>query len=390
VRTRLDVLKLDGPTSRWVAQGPGALARPGEDVSVSAMWPDDSDDVWLTRSGFLVPTTLERASAADGLLSGATREHLKQTPSFFDASGLECTQHFAVSEDGTRVPYFQLSPKGMPLDGSSPTLLDGYGGFEISLTPHYSGSVGAAWLCRGGVKVIANIRGGGEYGPEWHKAALREKRHRAYEDFEAIASDLISRGVCTPAKLACIGGSNGGLLIGNMLTRRGASLFGAAVCQVPLLDMARYHKLLAGASWMEEYGDPEAEGVWEGHLASISPYHRLRSGPCTSGGWAGCPRVLFTTSTKDDRVHPGHARKMVKALVDEVPAARGGGEGNIFYWENIEGGHGGAADNKQRAYMWALTYDFLWQSLTSSDPTGGSDPTGAAAPAPAKHPSARL
>jgi len=170
-----------------------------------------------------------------------------------------------------------------------------------------------------------------------------------------------------PAKLSCIGGSNGGLLVGNMLTREGRATFGAAVCQVPLLDMARYHKLLAGASWMEEYGDPEEEGVWEGHLASISPYQRLREGPCTQDGWAGCPRVLFTTSTKDDRVHPGHARKMVKALLDDVPPERGGGTSNVYYWENIEGGHGGAADNKQRAYMWALTYNFLWQALTAGD-----------------------
>lgn len=216
-----------------------------------------------------------------------------------------------------------------------------------SLTPYYSGSVGVGWLERGGVKAIANIRGGGEYGPRWHQAALREKRHRAYEDFEAVGRDLIARGVCTPSRLGCIGGSNGGLLVGNMLTREGRSLFGAAVCQVPLLDMRRYHKLLAGASWMEEYGDPDAEGVWQGHLRSISPYHRIRGPEClatctrtpaaTETTWGGVPRVLFTTSTKDDRVHPGHARKMVKTLLDEVPSAKGGGYQNVFYWENIEG-----------------------------------------------------
>ena len=265
--------------------------------------------------------------------------------------------------------------------------------------------VGAAWLRRGGVKAIANIRGGGEYGPHWHQAALREKRPRAYEDFEAVGRDLISRGVTTSDRLGCIGGSNGGLLIGNMITREGRALFGAAVCQVPLLDMSRFHKLLAGASWVEEYGDPEAEGVWEGHLRSISPYHRLRSETCLGAdgsaretAWAGCPRVLFTTSTRDDRVrrtrtptshtphhnrpsatqpagplpsssqvHPGHARKMVRALQLEVPPSLGGGRDNVFYWENMEGGHAGAADNKQRSYMWALTYNFLWQSLAGGE-----------------------
>ena len=232
------------------------------------------------------------------------------------------------------------------------------------MEPYYSGSVGAAWLSRGAAKAIANIRGGGEYGPQWHQAALREKRHKAYEDFEAVAQDLVARGVTTPRQLGAIGGSNGGLLMGNMLTREGRKLFGAIVCQVPLLDMKVYHTLLAGASWMEEYGDPEADGVWERYLKSISPYHRLRGDACADGSaWEGAPRTLFTTSTKDDRVHPGHARKMVKTMVDEVPPEKGGGTDNVFYFENIEGGHGGAADNKQRAYMWALSYDFLWETL---------------------------
>ena len=261
------------------------------------------------------------------------------------------------------------------------------------------------------MKVVANIRGGGEYGPSWHQAALRSKRHKAYEDFEAVGRDLIRRGVTSNERLGCIGGSNGGLLIGNMITREGRALFGAAVCQVPLLDMARYHKLLAGASWMEEYGDPEEPGVWRSYLASISPYHRLRGEPCqasdpggsesradagrtgaqgSGAGWAGCPCTLFTTSTKDDRVHPGHARKMVKALLDEVPAALGGGEGNVFYWENVEGGHGGAADNKQRAYMWALSYNFLWQTLMGETPlesTAAEEGAGAPCPAAAVPPS---
>jgi len=300
----------------------------GEGVGVSAVWPSSSDKLWVQRSGFLAPASLELASAADGC---SHSERLKQLPSFFPADELACSQHFATSADGTKVPYFQIGPKKLTLDGSHPTLLDGYGGFEISELPYYSGGVGVGWLSRGCVKVVANIRGGGEYGPRWHQAALREKRHRAYEDFEAVAQDLIQRGVTSPAHLGCIGGSNGGLLIGNMITRRGRELFGAAVCQVPLLDMSRYHFLLAGASWMEEYGDPEAEGVWEGHLRSISPYHRLRGEACApASGWPGCPTVLFTTSTRDDRVHPGHARKMVRALLHETPPALGGGAGNVY------------------------------------------------------------
>jgi len=204
----------------------------------------------------------------------------------------------------------------------------------------------------------ANIRGGVEFGPSWHQAALRERRHKAYEDFEAVAQDLIHRKVTSVERLACIGGSNGGLLIGNMLTRKGASLFGAAVCQVPLLDMWRYNKLLAGASWMAEYGDPDIAEDWS-FLRTYSPYHRVREVCLQPDSNWRCPQVLFTTSTKDDRVHPGHARKMVRRLLDEAPESAS----EVLYWENIEGGHGGAADNKQRAYMWALTYEFLWRTI---------------------------
>jgi len=243
------------------------------------------------------------------------------------------------------------------MDGSRPTLLDAYGGFEISMTPGYSAGVGAGWLERGGIKVIANIRGGGEYGPEWHQAALKEKRYKCYEDLEGVAKDLIAKGFTSPEHLACIGGSNGGLLTGNMLTREGAALFGAIVCQVPLLDMWRYHKLLAGASWMAEYGDPDKPEEWA-FLKNHSPYQRLQDVCLAPGSTWKCPEILFTTSTKDDRVHPGHARKMVKALL-EIPDA----VPKVHYWENVEGGHGGAADNKQRAYMWALSYMFLWKTI---------------------------
>eukprot|EP00931_Biecheleriopsis_adriatica_P093679 TRINITY_DN6740_c0_g1_i2.p1 TRINITY_DN6740_c0_g1~~TRINITY_DN6740_c0_g1_i2.p1 ORF type:complete len:783 (-),score=153.16 TRINITY_DN6740_c0_g1_i2:13-2286(-) len=358
VRTSLQYWEYLG-SGRWAkrssASDAGAVTV-GCDVSIAPVWPEDSDDVWVTQFGYLQPDSLQLASAAD---CGSRPESLKSKPAMFDASGLIVEQAFAESLDGTKVPYFLIRRKDAVLDGSMPTLLDGYGGFEIAMTPGYSAGVGAAWLERGGAKVIANIRGGGEFGPAWHQAALKERRHKAYEDFEAVAQDLIQRRVTSPERLACIGGSNGGLLVGNMLTRQGAKLFGAVVCQVPLLDMWKYHKLLAGASWMAEYGDPGQPDEWA-YIRSFSPYHRI-SEVCLEGSseWR-CPEALFTTSTKDDRVHPGHARKMVKRLQDEVPREKAP---KVLYWENTEGGHGGAADNAQRAYMWALTYEFLWRTI---------------------------
>jgi prolyl oligopeptidase len=288
-------------------------------------------------------------------------------------------QHFCASKDGTKIPYFVIRRKDMAFDGTNPTLLDAYGGFEISMLPGYSASVGAAWLEQGGVKVVANIRGGGEYGPTWHQAALKAKRYKCYEDMEAVAQDLIDRKITSPTKLACIGGSNGGLLVGNLITRPIASkLFGAAVCQVPLLDMKVYSHLLAGASWMAEYGDPDTED-WK-FLRRHSPYHLLRhdnlglpeeekDGSTTATEvknpeWV-CPKVLFTTSTRDDRVHPGHARKMVRSLLEEAQPM--GKAPEVHYWENTEGGHGGAADNAQRAKMWSLTYSMLKQTLGVDD-----------------------
>lgn len=349
----------------------------GETVDVQSLdRAVDADNVlWLWRSGFLVPESLELSSAADCCQSS---EKLKSKPASFDASGLCVEQHFVSSLDGTKIPYFVMRSSKLAFDGSTPTLLDAYGGFEVSELPHYSGGVGVGWLEAGGVKVIANIRGGGEYGPKWHQAALKEKRHKAYEDVEAVAQDLIARKITSPSKLAVIGGSNGGLMVGNMLCRPAASsLFGAAVCQVPLLDMKVYSKLLAGASWMAEYGNPDISEEWA-FLRRHSAYQMLRhdclglpevGGPDVGGNprsicaepgnaqkWV-CPKVLFTTSTRDDRVHPGHARKMVAALQNE--ASPQGKAPLVYYWENIEGGHGGAADNKQRAHMWALTYRFL-------------------------------
>jgi prolyl oligopeptidase len=309
-------------------------------ISISAVDPDESNDYFLTVNDYITPTTLMIGTI------GKAPEKLKQLPAFFDASNLQITQHFATSDDGTKVPYFMVAPKDIKLDGKNPTLLYGYGGFEISLTPNYSGSVGRAWTSQGGVYVVANIRGGGEYGPRWHQAALKANRLRAYEDFAAVAKDLVRRGVTTAKQLGIQGGSNGGLLVGNMFTQY-PDLFSAAVCQVPLLDMKRYHLLLAGASWMAEYGNPDQEGEWD-YIQTYSPYQNVREK-------TKYPAILFTTSTRDDRVHPGHARKMMARMEEQGHT--------VFYYENIEGGHGGSANNKQAAYMQALAYTFLKQRL---------------------------
>ena len=301
-----------------------------------------SDEYWLTITDFLSPPSLSLAA-----VGREGREQLKQTPAFFDASKLRVSQHEAVSKDGTRIPYFEVAPKDLVLDGHTPTLLTGYGGFEVSYQPYYSGVQGTGWLERGGVLVVANIRGGGEFGPSWHNNAIKENRQRCYEDFSAVARDLIARKVTSTPHLGCLGGSNGGLLVGNMLTQY-PDLFGAVVCQAPLLDMQRYSHLLAGASWMGEYGDPDVPEQWA-YIKGFSPYHLLRDG-------VKYPRVLFTTSTRDDRVHPGHARRMAHRM--EAMGA------DVLFYENIEGGHGGAADNKQQAFMSALAFAFLWKQLS--------------------------
>ena len=301
----------------------------------------ESDDVFLITATALQPSTLSLGTAGTDSV-----EQLKQSPAFFQADGLVVSQHEAVSNDGTRVPYFQIGPRDLPLDGSSPTVLYGYGGFEIPLLPGYSPLAGAAWLEQGHVYVIANIRGGGEFGPRWHQAALKEKRPRAYEDFIAVAEDLIRRKVTSPEHLGGKGGSNGGLLVGNMYAMR-PDLFGAIVCQVPLLDMRRFHLLLAGASWMGEYGNPDRPDEWA-FIRGFSPYHNIDRAH-------HYPSLLITTSTRDDRVHPGHARKMTALLKEQGK--------DVLYYENIEGGHGGAADNRQRAFMDALGWTFLARQL---------------------------
>ncbi|WP_306330017.1 prolyl oligopeptidase family serine peptidase [Streptomyces venezuelae] len=340
VSTRIEVLTpgAEGGWTREPLVGVPELSA----VSVVDTDPDESDEYFLDVSGFLQPSTLHLGRI------GAGTEVLKQAPHRFDTTGLTVGQHFATSADGTRVPYFVIGPDRTTTPGPGPALLYGYGGFEVSLTPSYAAVTGRAWLERGGTYVIANIRGGAEYGPDWHQAALGAERPRAFEDFAAVARDLVARGITTPAMLGAKGGSNGGLLMGAMLTRH-PELFGAIVAQVPLLDMTRFHKLLAGASWVAEYGDPddEADRV---HLAAISPYHQLAAD-------RPYPPVLLMTSTRDDRVHPGHARKTAARLRELGH--------RVLFHENTGGGHAGAGDNEQAAHNSALVHTYLWQQLAA-------------------------
>ncbi|MEV7661294.1 prolyl oligopeptidase family serine peptidase [Paenarthrobacter sp. NPDC089316] len=351
---------------------------PLHDVNAYAVDDEDTsgsgagNDFWLVATGFTTPTTLTRgtlgAAPSGDKTGGVASEHavVKRSPSFFNDADYEVQQYFAISEDGTKVPYFQVASKDLVLDGENPTQLSGYGGFEVSRTPAYSGTIGRAWLerrtagnasddgaaahSRGGVYVVANIRGGGEYGPSWHRAALQEKRHRAYEDFAAVARDLISRGVTSRHRLGCVGGSNGGLLVGNMLTQY-PELFGAVSCGVPLLDMRRYTKLSAGYSWIAEYGDPDVPAQWD-FIRTFSPYHLLRDG-------VEYPETFIWTATSDDRVGPVQARKMAARM-------QAMGIPNVWFHEALEGGHAGASDNRQAAALQARSNHFLWLSLAGS------------------------
>lgn len=340
VRSRVvELVHRPGGWSRREVRLPGLGA-----ATAQAVDPFTSNDYWITYQDFLTPSSLALARVA-----GESPKVLKTLPAFFDTTGLKVSQFEAVSRDGTRVPYFVvgMAGKAAGFAAHAPTLLYGYGGFEQTMEPWYSGSFGQAWLTRGGTFVLANIRGGGEFGPGWHQAALKEKRQNAFDDFIAVAQDLVARGLTTREQLGIMGGSNGGLLVGAVMVQR-PDLVGAVVCQVPLLDMRRYNVLLAGASWMSEYGNPDREEDWA-YLSKYSPYQNVKAG-------VKYPAVLFTTSTRDDRVHPGHARKMVARMEAQ-------GHTNVWYYENTEGGHAGAANNEQRARMVALEFSFLWQQL---------------------------
>ena len=303
---------------------------------------DEDDRIMLSLTNFLTPTSAILADLKTGV-----SEIIKQTPARFDAAHHDVEQLEALSKDGTRIPYFVIRPKALVLDGSAPTLLYAYGGFQVSLKPNYSAVIGKLWLENGGIYVLANIRGGGEFGAKWHQAGLKEKRQAVYDDFAAVADDLIARGITSPPHLGIMGGSNGGLLMGVALTQR-PELYNAVVIQVPLFDMLRYTVMGgAGASWVGEYGDP-AIASERAAIEKYSPYQKLQAGQ-------PYPEVLILTSTKDDRVHPGHARKAAAKLI-----ALGY---DVIYYENIDGGHGGAANLMETARRYAIEYTYLSRRL---------------------------
>ena len=301
---------------------------------------DDTETFFYTYEDFTTPDSLWLSE------NGGAPAKIKTMPTFFDAGGITTEQLEATSKDGTKIPYFVVRPKGTKTDGTAPTLLYAYGGFENAMVPKYSGVLGSAWLARGGIYVLANIRGGGEFGPAWHKAAMKEHHIRNFEDFSAVARDLVARKITSPRNLGIMGGSQGGLLVGGTFTLY-PDLMHAVVVQVPLADMRRYSKLLAGASWMAEYGDPDKPEEWA-YIQTWSPYHLLKKD-------VKYPTPFFWTNTRDDRVHPGHARKMVAKMEAQGHP--------VYYFENTEGGHGSGAVNKQTAQVTALQYAYLWMML---------------------------
>lgn len=302
---------------------------------------DHENYIFLSYSNFITPTTLYLYNTQLNELK--TIDKQKEN---FDATDLTINQYFVKSKDGTEVPYFIVHKKEMQLDGNNPVMIDAYGGFNISSQPNYNSIIGAGWLEQGGVYVLANIRGGGEYGPNWHQSAIKEKRQNAYDDAIAVAEDLITRKITSTPHLGIYGWSNGGLLTGVLFTQR-PDLYNAVVVGAPLLDMKRFSKLLAGASWMGEYGDPDKPEEWA-YIKKYSPYHNLKDE-------TKYPEVLFVTSTKDDRVHPGHARKMAAKMKSmNYP---------FLYHETIEGGHGAASTNLQVADMWASIYSYYNMKL---------------------------
>ncbi len=296
---------------------------------------------FLTYESPIQPTTL--------YVNGGDRtapEKIMNLPDYFNTEDIVVDQNWVESKDGTKIPYFILHKKGMKYDRNNPVIQYGYGGFQISEKPYYSGSRGKLWLEKGGVYVIANIRGGGEFGPDWHLSAIKENKQKSYDDFMAVTEDLIKRKITSPEKIGIYGGSNGGLLVGAVMVQR-PDLYKAVACFVPLLDMKRYSKLLAGNSWMAEYGDPDIPEEWD-YISKYSPYHNVKARKVY-------PDVLFLTSTRDDRVHPGHARKMT-AKMEEMGY-------NVYLFENTEGGHGASYTPDHMAKVSAMYYSFFYNQL---------------------------
>jgi prolyl oligopeptidase len=307
---------------------------------------DHGTDAFVEVTGFLSPNALVRVDA-----NAATSSVIKTTESKFDAGTHAVEQLEATSKDGTKIPYFVVRPKAMRYDGTTPTVLYGYGGFEIALTPSYEPTLGKLWLDHGGAFVVANIRGGGEFGPPWHEAGLKTRRQRIYDDFAAVAEDLIARKITSPRHLGIQGGSNGGLLMGVEFTQH-PELWNAVDMQVPLLDMLRFERIQAGASWVGEYGSARIPSE-RAFLASISPYHNLKP-------TVRYPEPLIWTTTKDDRVGPQHARKFAAKLgAMRIP---------YLFYEVTEGGHGAGANIKERAFTSALEYTYFARKLMDAGP----------------------
>jgi prolyl oligopeptidase len=309
---------------------------------------DQSGEAWVAYESFTVPPTLYQVKG-----DSDRPERMKAQAPTFAGERFEARQFWCTSEDGTKIPYFVVGPKGMDFEVTRPVWMFSYGGFENALKPSYSGSYealhgayGKLWLERGGIFVLANIRGGGEFGPRWHTSVLKEKHYKCFEDFEAVARDIVKRKITTPQQLGIEGRSNGGLLVAATMLRH-PELYGAVVCGNPLVDMMRYHRLLAGASWMAEYGNPDVPEE-RAYIREYSPYQNVRAG-------MDLPPIMFYTTTRDDRVHPGHARKMA-AKMDALGY-------DVDYYENTEGGHHDSVTSEQLATRVALTYAFLWEKL---------------------------
>ncbi|MFN3608693.1 MAG: prolyl oligopeptidase family serine peptidase [Hyphomonas sp.] len=332
------LLRIEPSASGWTTT-PVDLPGTGQ---VGITFADEHETtVFLNYEDFLTPSSLLTYDVATGAVTS-----LKSLPAKFDTEGLTVEQFFATSKDGTRVPYFIVHREDIPLNGTTPTLLYGYGGFQVSMNPGYSPVTGRLWLEQGGAYILANIRGGGEFGPNWHQAGLKLSRQRIYDDFIAVGEDVIARNITSPEHLGIMGGSNGGLLMGVMLNQR-PDLWNAVVVQVPLLDMLRYHLLLAGASWVDEYGSPDVPEE-RAFLETISPYQNFDAAK-------DYPVPFFVTSTKDDRVHPGHARKLAKRFEEAgLP---------FYFFENMDGGHAAAADQTARAKRSALEFTYLARQL---------------------------
>jgi len=330
------VVRFDFADGAWVS---APVDLPDNATLGIAAASDETDQIMFTVTDFLNPTTLYYAD-------GGKPEVLKRSPAWFDSSGMEVEQHEATSADGTKIPYFLVKPAGMAADGSTATLLTGYGGFQVPRLPAYLGTTGKLWVENGGAYVLANLRGGGEFGPKWHQSAIRENKQRTWDDFIAVAQDLVTRGITSPEHLGIMGGSQGGLLVGTAFTQR-PDLFGAAIVQIPLFDMLRYHEIGRGASWIGEYGDPRIpeQRAW---IEPYSPYQKLVKG-------VDYPSPFLWASTADDRTHPAHARKGAAKLKELGQP--------YYYYEETTGGHSGGVDNDQRAQLQALQHVYLMQRL---------------------------